>query len=84
MAAYGARNRRRRLGATTAEPDDDSAILEFTRIGPAVRVAAMDPATLTEVVIQGPAAAGEAALTEAALRKLAYVLGRRRRSPGPL
>ena len=75
--AYGARGRRRRPGAA-AEADDGSAILEFTRIGPAVRVAAMDPATLTEVVVQGPAAAGEAALTEAALRKLAYMLGRRR------
>ncbi len=75
MVAYGARGRR---PATADGGDDGSAILEFTRIGPAVRVAAMDPATLTEVVIQGPAAAGEAALTEAALRKLAYVLGRRR------
>ena len=78
MVAYGARGRRRRSGATGAEADDGSAILEFTRVGAAVRVAAMDPATLTEGVIQGPAAAGEAALTEAALRKLAYMLGRRR------
>ena len=59
-------------------PDDDAAILEFTRVGAIVRVAAVDPASLTEVVIQGPAAAGEAALRGAALRKLAYVLERRR------
>ncbi len=59
---------------------DDAAILEFSRIGATVRVAALDPATLTEVVIQGPAAAGEAALRGAALRKLAYVLERRRRA----
>jgi hypothetical protein len=61
-------------------PDDDAVILEFTRIGATIRVAALDPATLTEVVIQGPAAAGEAALRAAALRKLAYVLERRRRA----
>ena len=61
-----------------AVPHDDATILEFTRIGAIVRVAALDPATLTEVVIQGPAAACEAALRAAALRKLAYVLDRRR------
>ena len=62
-----------------AASKDGSVILEFSRIGATVRVAALDPATLTEVVIQGPAAAGEAALRGAALRKLAYVLERRRR-----
>ena len=68
------RGRQQQQGAAA----DDSIILEFTRIGAVVRVAALDPASLIEVVIQGPAAAGEAALREAALRKLAYVLGRRR------
>lgn len=56
--------------------DHSAVILEFTQIGPLVRVSAMDPATLTEVVIQGPAAAGEAALRQAALQKLAYAIAR--------
>jgi len=61
---------------------DRRAILEFSRAGDIVRVSAMDPATLTEVVIQGPASAGVAALERAALAKLAWVLGRRSRG-GP-
>ena len=52
-------------------------IIEFVRLGQLVRVSAMDPESLTEVVLQGPAAAGEAALRRAVLRKLAYVLQRR-------
>jgi hypothetical protein len=60
------------------EAEPDGVILEFVRLGALVRVSAMDPASLTEVVLQGPAAAGEAALRRAALRKLAYVLARQR------
>jgi hypothetical protein len=51
-------------------------ILEFVRLGALIRVSAMDVASLTEVVLQGPAAAGEAALRRAVLRKLAYALAR--------
>lgn len=58
------------------EINQSGVILEFVRIGPLIRVSAMDPASLTEVVLQGPAAAGEATLRRAALRKLAYVLKR--------
>jgi hypothetical protein len=36
----------------------------------------MEPKSLTEVVIYGPASASEAALRRIVLRKLAYVLGR--------
>ena len=43
----------------------------------------MEPKSLTEVVIYGPASAGEAALRRVVLRKLDYVLGRRR-GPRPL
>ena len=53
----------------------DGVILEFAHIDGVVRVSAMDPHTLTEVVIQGPASAGEAALRHAALA------GRRRPHP---
>lgn len=57
--------------------DDGEVILEFTRLGRSVRVSAMDARRLVEVVVYGPASAGEAALRHAALRKLAYVLERR-------
>ena len=53
-------------------------ILEFVRIGALIRVSAHGAESLTEVVLQGPAAAGEAALRRAVLRKLAYVLAPQR------
>jgi hypothetical protein len=37
-------------------------------------VSAMDTATMTEIVIQCPAAAGEAVFKNNALKRLAYVL----------
>ncbi len=52
-------------------------LLEFHRIGNAVRVSAIHVDTNTEVVLMGPLAAGEAGLKTAALRKLAHVLGKR-------
>ncbi len=57
-------------------------ILEFVRVGPLIRVSAMEPESLVEVVLQGPAAAGEAALRRAVLQKLAYVLRRRAAAGG--
>ena len=57
-------------------------ILEFVQIGALIRASAMEPKSLTEVVIFGPASAGEAVLRRAVLRKLDYVLARRR-APGP-
>lgn len=59
------------------EVDQTDVIVEFVRIGALVRVSAMEPISLTEVVIQGPATAGEAALRRTALRKLAHVLNRK-------
>ena len=52
-------------------------ILEYQRIGPVVKVSAIDPHTLIEVTIQGPASWGEAALRRTALAKLDYVLARK-------
>jgi hypothetical protein len=57
--------------------DPDEVILEFVRVGALIRVSAMEPKTLTEVVTYGPANAGEAALRRTVLRKLDYVIGRR-------
>lgn len=49
-------------------------IFEFVPIGNIMRVSAMDTATLTEVIIQCPLGAGEAAFKKNALMRLEYVL----------
>jgi hypothetical protein len=56
---------------------DDQVLLEFHQVGAVVKVSAVDPVTLVEVSISGPASAGEAVLGQAAIRKLRYVLARR-------
>lgn len=53
-------------------------LLEFQRIGNAVKVVAVDPESLVEVTIMGPSGAGEEALTRVAVRKLEYVLKKRK------
>ena len=55
------------------EIDPTDIILELVRLGPVVRISAIEPESLIEVVLQGPASAGEAALRRAVLAKLAYV-----------
>lgn len=57
-------------------------IFEFVQHGTSVKVTAMDPDTLVEVSIVGPASAGEAVLRQNALNKLKYILARRQQSPG--
>lgn len=54
----------------------DEVLLEYHRIGNAVRVSAIDPITGTEVTIQGPATATEQMLRRTAVAKLNYVLSR--------
>jgi hypothetical protein len=49
-------------------------LIEFRPVGNAVKVSAMDPETLTEVTIQGPAHASEAVLRKAVIDKLEYRL----------
>ena len=49
-------------------------IFEFAPVGNIVRVSAMDTRTLTEVIIQGPASAGEEVLKRNAIKRLEYVL----------
>lgn len=61
---------------------DEDVLLEYRRVGQIMRVAAVDPATNTEVVIQGPADAGKAALARTALAKLRYVLARKKQAGG--
>jgi len=55
----------------------DEVIFEFLQHGNAVKVTAIDPDSLVEVSIVGPANAGRAALKTAALNKLKYVLAKR-------
>jgi len=56
--------------------DDDDVIIEFYRVGNAVKVSAVDLATLTEVSIVGAPGLGDTALERAAIRKLHYVLAK--------
>ena len=61
--------------------DDQGYIIEFHRVGNAVKVTAMDPATLTEVSIVGAPNVGDTELTRVAVRKLEYVLAKRGTNP---
>ncbi len=62
------------------QPDNlGEVIYEFTPMGRYVKVAAVDPATLTEVSIVGDPAVGETLLKRQARRKLAYVLAKKAR-----
>ena len=54
-------------------------IFEFTRVGTALKVTAVDAASGIEASIIGDPAAGERALKRLALRKLEYVLAKQRR-----
>lgn len=56
--------------------DPGEVLIEVRRIGALVRVAAIDPATGTEVSVPGPAHGDLEALTHVAIRKLSYVLAR--------
>lgn len=58
-------------------------LIEFYRVGAYVKVSAVDAATSTEVSIVGAPEAGEAALAQAAVRKLRYVMAKRGRSARP-
>ncbi len=59
------------------EPYLEEVIFEFYQIGNSVKVSAVDPASLVEVSIVGPANAPRAQLQRVALRKLKYVLAKR-------
>ena len=49
-------------------------IIEMAPVGSLVRVSAMDTKTLTEVIVSGPASAGEAVLKRNAVKRLEYVM----------
>ena len=58
-------------------PARQEILIEFRWVGAYVKVSAVDPVTLTEVAIVGDPARGEAALKQAAVRKLEYVMSRK-------
>ena len=58
-----------------------SYLVEFQAIGNAVKVSALDPATLLEVSILGPTTATETELSRLAVQKLEYMLQKRAAQP---
>ena len=60
---------------------DDGYIIEFHQVGSYVKVSVMDPVSLTEVSMVGPASLSQNQLAQAAIRKLKYVLARRNGPP---
>ncbi len=56
-------------------------IFEFSAVGNAVKVCAIDPDTGLEVSIVGPVSAGEEALRRTAMSKLRYMLEKRQPTP---
>ena len=56
----------------------DGYIIEFTQIGTAIKVTAVDPATMTEVTIVGGTQYSQEFLTRQAVKKLEYVLAKQR------
>lgn len=70
------------MGAMSPSPPAPPAsphefLIEFQSLGTLVRVTAIDPESGLEVVIQGPASAGQYALKQAAIRKLLFQLAKR-------
>jgi hypothetical protein len=53
-------------------------LFEFTRLGNIVRVSALHVDSNTEISLVGPNSAPQAALQNAALQKLRYVLNKRK------
>lgn len=76
-------------GKAKGPQGEDGVIIEFHRVGNAVKVSAVDTATFLEVSLMAPVTASEREMTEAALRKLAWVQARntkaapKKKGPGP-
>jgi hypothetical protein len=56
----------------------DNYIIEFTQVGGSVKVTAVDPRTMTEVSIVGAPGYSQEFLTRQAVKKLQYVLAKKR------
>lgn len=55
---------------------DDGYIIEYHQLGNSVKVSAIDPVTLTEVSIVGSPLVSDSMLSNLAIRKLKYVMGK--------
>jgi len=66
-----------------ASGQGEGVIFEFVTVGSYVKVSAIDTGTGTEVSIVGSPASGEAMLRRTALRKLQYVLEKKRTGGRP-
>lgn len=56
--------------------ESNEIILEFIAMGSIMRVCALDPASLTEVVVQGPISADRSSLAALAKQKLTFVMAK--------
>lgn len=61
-------------------PSHGEYIIEITAMGNSVKATAIDPHSMTEATIIGPASATQQQLSELAVRKLLYILGKREES----
>ena len=62
------------------DPPSGEILFEFRRLGNVVKVSAVHVESNTEICLVGAPSVGEYALKKAAIRKLAYVLGRQRKA----
>lgn len=60
----------------------DNYIIEFTQIGASIKVTAVDPRTMTEVSIVGAPQYSQEFLSRQAIKKLEYVLAKKREEGG--
>jgi hypothetical protein len=58
------------------ESDNTHFIIEYHHVGNSIRVTAMDPLTLTEVVIVGSPKSTKKQLSDLAVKKLRYILAK--------
>jgi len=66
-----------RGGANDRGTNDLGAIIQIVRVGKAAKATAIDPVTLVEVTVLGPANASDAILRDLAMRRLESVLRRK-------
>ena len=57
----------------------DGLIVETVRLGNSVKITVVDPASMLEAVVVGPAYAAEHTLVQTAIRKLEYLRGKAKR-----
>jgi hypothetical protein len=60
----------------------DNYIIEFTQIGTSIKVTAVDPRTMTEVTIVGAPQYSQEFLGRQAVKKLEYMLAKKREEGG--